>query len=213
MTSVFTNSENDERFFARLEGKLTRDELMLLYHAYVMAMHGHINQKRDGGKPYFYHCKETAIILMDELDIYDPEMIMAALLHDMLEDSTLISPQQIKIIFGPRVMGLVVTLTKPKKICQHFASDADRHKFYFIKIKNASLDAKIIKLCDRLHNLRTLDECAEEKRSRKIKETKDIYLPLIDDVAKTKPEVAEFFNREFAKCFEALELATKESQQ
>jgi len=205
MIPALQESENHKSFLDRLRQRISADMLELVDFAYDLAEYGHKNQFRDGGERYFEHCRNTALILMDELDIYDPEMIMAALLHDMLEDNCLLTPpSRIRLIFGVRVMSLVVTLTKPKKICNHFPSDSARHKFYFIKIRNAKIDAKIIKLCDRLHNLRTLDQCAAEKRERKIKETKDVYMPLIDDVAKSKLEVAGFFSQEFAKCFAQL---------
>lgn len=196
--------ENHDKFLERLRGKVTDLELEYIDMAYDFAKYGHRNQLRDDGTRYFEHCRETALIMIDEMKIFDAEMIMAALMHDMLEDNFLMSSRRIQLIFGDRVMALVVVLTKPKKCCKAFKSDHERHQFYFIKIYGSPVDAKIIKLPDRLHNLRTLQHCAEEKRLRKIEETIKVYLPLIEDVAASRPEIADFFRREFDKALNNL---------
>ena len=190
MDQELKDVENHEKFLARVRGRIAERKAELIDFAYDLAKYGHREQKRDDGTRYFEHCRESALILMDELGIFDPEMIMALLLHDMLEDNFLLTPRRIAIIFGEYVSGLVIKVTKPKKGDPRFADDRERHEFYFSQLAESSEWIKLLKLCDRLHNLRTLDSCAPEKRQRKIIETETVYLPLIDDLLTCRdPEV------------------------
>lgn len=189
-----TYQEDHDSFMKRFRLKITLTETERLDYAYDMAKYGHRNQFRESGARYFEHLRATAIILIDELGVSDVDVIIAALLHDMLEDSFLLTPDRIKVTFGERVATLVSAVTKPKKSDQRFTSDHERHLWYFEKLKTASPEAKLIKLADRLQNMRTLDSCSLEKQSRKISETREVYIPLIADIAEDYPDKAGYLS-------------------
>jgi GTP diphosphokinase / guanosine-3',5'-bis(diphosphate) 3'-diphosphatase len=188
--------ENHRSFMGRFVAKIKHIDFIKLDFAYDLAKYGHRNQFRDSGERYFEHVRATAIILVDELKIINMVMLIAALLHDILEDSFLLTFERIKLIFGPKVAKYVVTLTKPKKNDKRFTNDHERHLWYFEQLRNSCLEIKIVKLADRLHNMRTLDSCAPEKRTRKIQETKNVYMPLINDIKNDYPVIAAYFSRE-----------------
>jgi len=185
-------NEDHKSFMQRFRLKITPSDMEKIDYAYDMAKYGHRNQFREGGDRYFEHVRATSIILIDELGITDVEVIISALLHDMLEDSFLLTPERIKITFGERTAVLVSGVTKPKKGDQRFSSNAERHLFYNNQVKNSCIETKLIKVADRLQNLRTLNACSLEKQKRKIQETKDVYFPLLVDIEKEYPEIAKY---------------------
>lgn len=187
-----THQEDHDRFLRRFKLRITPADMEKLDYAYDMAKYGHRNQIRESGARYFEHIRATALILVDELGITDLDMIIAALLHDMLEDNFLLTSNRIKVTFGERVATLVSAITKPAKGDSRFESNDERHQWYFEQIRNASLEAKIIKLADRLQNIRTLSSCPSNKQIAKINETKEVYLPLIADIAKEYPKKASY---------------------
>lgn len=189
--------EDRESFMKRLRLKITPTDLERLDYAYEMAKYGHRNQIRDSGERYFEHLRATAIILIDEIGVSDVEMIMAALLHDMLEDSFLLTTGRIKLTFGERVATLVAAVSKPRRTDPRFKTKQERHGFYFAQLKDSCVEAKIIKLADRLQNTRTLDACSAEKQDRKTRETITVYLPLIQDVILEYPDKGEYFKNQF----------------
>jgi len=203
--------ENHASFLKRLERlvdekKITRRQFVITDWAYINAKYGHRNQKRDDGTRYFEHLRATALILIDELKIYDPEMIQTALMHYMLEDSYLLDKERIKILFGPNVAGMVFTISMPPESDERFSSKQERLDFYHERMKYSPIKIKIIKLCDRLHNSRTLGNCTPEKKRRKIAETIEHYLPLIEDVAIEYPGISRVLRREFNLAIANLEL-------
>ena len=204
MTNVKSNGtiENRQSFMKRFRLKITPEEMSRLDFAYDMAKYGHREQSRESGVRYFEHLRETALILVDELGITDIDLVIAALLHDMLEDNFLLDQDRISLTFGKRVAYIVSVVTKPKKADKRFASDAARPQWYFEQIFSASVDAKIVKLADRLQNMRTLEFCAPAKQARKAEETKKIYYPLLDDITKAYPEVAEYFRTQLREALE-----------
>ena len=195
--------ENRESFMARLRLKIKPGDFKILDFAYDLAKYGHRQQFRDSGARYFEHVRETAIILIEELGITDLDIIIAALLHDMLEDSFLLTFERIEIIFGTRVADLVSAVTKPKKNDPAFSSNEERHQWYFDQIRNASVEIKLIKLADRLHNMRTIEFCAPEKIGRKIQETIDVYLPLIGDLQEVYPHKAAYLSEQLDEAIRA----------
>lgn len=208
-TTTFQTSEGVPRedhhsFIERFRLKATPDEIERINFAYDMAKYGHRNQFRDSGERYFEHLRATAIILVDELGITDPEMIIAGLLHDMLEDNFLLNPERIKLTFGERVSMLVTTVSKPKKNDPRFKSNEERHQWYFEQVAKSCVEAKLLKLADRLQNMRTLGSCTPEKQVRKIKETEDVYFPLIADVSTVYPKRAEYLLSEMSKALNNL---------
>ena len=148
----------------------------LLNRAYVYAMKAHGEQKRASGDPYFSHPLEVAAILTD-LKL-DDATIAAALLHDTIED-TPTTRAEIDQLFGPDIGHLVEGLTKLAKL--DLVSREAKHAENLRKLLLAIADdvrVLLIKLADRLHNMRTLDHMPPEGRRRIADETLDIYAPL-----------------------------------
>jgi GTP pyrophosphokinase len=148
----------------------------LLNRAYVYAMRAHSNQTRASGDPYFSHPLEVAAILTD-LKL-DDATIATALLHDVIEDTDA-TRAEIDLMFGPEIGALVEGLTKIKKL--DFVSKKAEQAEHFRKLLVAiSSDIRVllVKLADRLHNMRTLEHMTPERRRRASEETLDIYAPL-----------------------------------
>lgn len=152
-----------------------------LNRAYVYAMKMHGSQTRASGDPYFSHPLEVAGILTDMR--LDHSTIITALLHDTLED-TAATHEEIKQLFGPNVARLVDGVTKLTRI--ELQSDRTKQAENFRKLVLAmSEDIRVllVKLADRLHNMRTLHFIkSEEKRRRIAAETMDIYAPLAERI-------------------------------
>ena len=148
----------------------------LLNRAYVYAMMAHGSQTRASGDPYFSHPLEVAAILTD-LKL-DDATIVAALLHDTIED-TAATRAEIDEKFGPEIGALVDGLTKLKKLdlVTREAKQAENLRKLLLAIA-ADVRVLLIKLADRLHNMRTLDFMPPESRRRTAEETLDIYAPL-----------------------------------
>lgn len=148
----------------------------LLNRAYVYAMRAHGTQKRASGDPFFAHPLEVAAILTD-LKL-DDATIVAAVLHDTVED-TAATLEEIENLFGPDIRRLVDGLTKIKKL--DLVSKKAAQGENFRKLLLAIVDdirVLLVKLADRLHNMRTLHFVPPEKRLRIAEETIEIYAPL-----------------------------------
>ncbi len=148
----------------------------LLNRAYVYAMQAHGQQKRASGDPYFSHPLEVAAILTD-LKL-DDATIVAAVLHDTIED-TASTREEIDTIFGHEIGALVDGLTKLKKL--DLVSKKAEQGENFRKLLLAIADdvrVLLVKLADRLHNMRTLHHVPPAKRARIAEETLEIYAPL-----------------------------------
>ncbi|ANT50747.1 RelA/SpoT family protein [Mesorhizobium amorphae] len=148
----------------------------LLNKAYVYAMQKHGHQKRASGDPYFSHPLEVAAILT-EMHM-DEATIAVALLHDTIEDTTA-TRAEIDELFGPEMGKLVEGLTKLKKLdlVSKKAEQAENLRKLLLAISE-DVRVLLVKLADRLHNMRTLDHVPEAKRLRIAEETMDIYAPL-----------------------------------
>ena len=151
------------------------DEVML-NKAYVYAMKAHGHQVRASGDPYFTHPLEVAAILTDMR--LDDSTIAAALLHDVVED-TESTHAEIEELFGEEIASLVEGLTKINRL-DLISKEAAQAENLRKLLLTMSRDARVllVKLADRLHNMRTLDHVKPEKRARIAKETMDIYAPL-----------------------------------
>ncbi|OYW48329.1 MAG: bifunctional (p)ppGpp synthetase/guanosine-3',5'-bis(diphosphate) 3'-pyrophosphohydrolase [Novosphingobium sp. 28-62-57] len=156
------------------------DEAML-NRAYVYTVQKHGSQKRASGDPYFSHPVEVAG-LMTELKL-DQDTIITALLHDTVED-TLATVEEIERLFGPNVARLVDGVTKLSKIETMSESErAAENLRKFLLAMSEDLRVLLVKLADRMHNMRTLHYIkSEEKRRRIARETMDIYAPLAERV-------------------------------
>ena len=148
----------------------------LLNRAYIYAMKAHGDQKRASGEAYFHHPLEVAAILT-ELKL-DGATIAAALLHDVVED-TESTHQEIEDKFGTEIATLVDGLTKIKRLdlVTKEATQAENLRKLLLAISK-DIRVLLVKLADRLHNMRTLDHMKPEKRQRIAQETMDIYAPL-----------------------------------
>jgi GTP diphosphokinase / guanosine-3',5'-bis(diphosphate) 3'-diphosphatase len=148
----------------------------LLNRGYVFAMKAHGAQKRASGDPYFSHPLEVAAILT-ELKV-DDATIVAAMLHDTIEDTT-VTRADVDKCFGEEIGGLVDGLTKLGKLdfVTRHAQQAENFRKLLLAIAD---DARVllVKLADRLHNMRTLQFMPEAKRPRIAQDTLDIYAPL-----------------------------------
>ena len=172
----------------------------LLNKAYVYAMQKHGHQKRASGDPYFSHPLEVAAILT-EMHM-DEATIAVALLHDTIEDTTA-TRAEIDELFGPEMGKLVEGLTKLKKLdlVSKKAEQAENLRKLLLAISE-DVRVLLVKLADRLHNMRTLDHMPEAKRLRIAEETMDIYAPLagrmgMQDMREELEEIAfRFINPE-----------------
>src|SRR5690349_23070648 len=148
----------------------------LLNRAYVYAMQAHGHQKRASGDPFFSHPLEVAAILT-ELKL-DDATIAAALLHDVIEDTD-VTRAEIDQKFGKEIGALVEGLTKIKRLdlVTKKAEQAENFRKLLVAI-SSDIRVLLIKLADRLHNMRTLEHVRPEARRRASEETFEIYAPL-----------------------------------
>jgi RelA/SpoT family (p)ppGpp synthetase len=153
----------------------------LLNRAYVFSMKAHGSQLRASGDPYFSHPIEVAGILTD-LNL-DDETIATAILHDTIED-TVATPEDIQRLFGPNVARLVDGVTKLSRIeAQTESERAAENLRRFLLAMSDDIRVLLVKLADRLHNMRTLGHLKNpEKRRRIARETMDIYAPLAERI-------------------------------
>ncbi|MBN9399203.1 MAG: bifunctional (p)ppGpp synthetase/guanosine-3',5'-bis(diphosphate) 3'-pyrophosphohydrolase ['Candidatus Kapabacteria' thiocyanatum] len=167
-----------EELEARLAAKVEPLAISRVLDAYEMARNVHEFQKRNDGTPYFYHSTRVARILMDELGAYDTDLLIAALLHDVLEDSDTITKAVLDYNFGSYVTYLVVTLTKD--LSKH-KTDPDTVDIAHAEVlKSAGEDCLLIKLAARLDNFRCLYFNLKRNPLIYVRNTFERYLPLAD---------------------------------
>jgi (p)ppGpp synthase/HD superfamily hydrolase len=166
--------------------KMSPDHMALVIDAYNFAENGHRYQKRDSGGRYFEHSKRVALNIILEFGSYDHEMIIAALLHDTVEDTPFFGPREealenIQQHFNKWVARSVLLLSKepcPKE------NKLERNRRYFDSIMNsADIRDKIIKCSDRLDNVRELEGCTKAKKRYYVDDTERYVLPMILEVA------------------------------
>ena len=169
----------------RIEDILNRVELYraepdedLLRHAYIFAANRHQGQVRRSGEAYFNHPLTVAWILA-EMEL-DEVAIAAGLLHDLLED-TETTAEELDLEFGADVTRLVVALTKLSDFENSFSSREATEAENFRRLLLASMDdvrVILVKLADRLHNMRTLEHLRRDRQVAIAQETLDIYAPI-----------------------------------
>ena len=165
-----------ESLIAAVKSYQPNADLKLIERAYLVAKEGHGKQKRASGEPYISHPMQVAQILT-ELHL-DDETIAAALLHDVVED-TVFELDEVEDMFGPEIALLIDGVTKLGRI--PFMSKEEQQLETYRKMFLAmAKDIRVImiKLADRLHNMRTLKFMREEKRRRIAQETMELYAPL-----------------------------------
>ena len=175
----------------RIRGYHPAADVEIVSRAYDYSVRAHEGQKRKSGDPYFVHPAAVAGIIT-ELRL-DTASICAGLLHDVVED-TLATLDDVEREFGAEVAFLVDGVTKLSKI--NFASKEDRQAENFRKMVVAmarDIRVLLVKLCDRLDNMRTLDCMSAEAQERIARETMDIYAPLANrlGIARFKAELED----------------------
>jgi guanosine-3',5'-bis(diphosphate) 3'-pyrophosphohydrolase len=155
---------------------LPKEQIDLLKQAYVVARDAHEGQTRSSGEPYITHPVAVACILAEmRLDL---ETLMAALLHDVIED-TPATFQDIEQLFGTTVAGLVEGVSKLDKLNFRDKKEAQAENFRkMVMAMVKDIRVILIKLADRTHNMRTLGSLRPDKRRRIARETLEIYSPL-----------------------------------
>ena len=176
------SEENRATFFQRLEPHLAPSELLDVQLAYTLSKYGHRAQVRkekdDDGQPirYFEHPRRVTLILLDEVQIHDRDLTIASLLHDGIEDTKDLTPEMIEHCFGADVVRIVKTLSKVPKdgYLERFKTSVDWRPY-------------VIKACDRLDNLRSLDGCDRAFMEKQAIETETKYYPLFNRMVELTP--------------------------
>jgi guanosine-3',5'-bis(diphosphate) 3'-pyrophosphohydrolase len=159
-----------EYLVARLTPQLGENEIAQVRRAYEVAQAAHLGQMRDEGTPYIVHPIRVAVCLVDELGFYSPKLVCSALLHDVIEDSA-VTREDISEWFDDQIAEIVWLLTKLEEVSL---------REYLARIEEAQeTGAPIVKLCDRLDNLRSVIHTPKfEKKRRYVRTTEEHYLPL-----------------------------------
>lgn len=161
---------NFEYLIGRVTPHLDSEQVARVYRAYEVAHDAHAGQTRDEGTPYIVHPVRVAVSLVDELNLYSPTLVCSALLHDVIEDSDT-TREDVAQMFGEQIAEIVWLLTKLEDVSL---------TQYLACIEAASqTGAPIVKLCDRLDNLRSIVHSPRlEKKRRLIRTTEELYVPL-----------------------------------
>lgn len=159
-------------FFAPLRILLDPIEYERVEFAYSQAKSGLDKKMRDDGTRSFDHPKAATWIYIYELDGRDSDTMVVILLHDIVEDALLLPSYRIKLNFGEEIAFDVTALTK-------LSEEKETIEEYLFRIIERGPRAILAKLCDLLHNLRTLSGCSEEKRVRKLDGYQNHYVRLL----------------------------------
>jgi len=168
MTEILGPQDERVDFEARL-GSFSETEQRKIMSAYDLAKDAHEGQFRLSGEPYFEHPRDVALILLDELKITDMSMICGALLHDVAEDTTAFGDpkklgytkyaetvrEQVARDFSPETAEIVISVTEPPIDNIEIFNRPQAKKIKYELLRKASPEALLVKMADRLHNLRT----------------------------------------------------------
>jgi len=166
-----------KKFFRRVASFLppTDQRYRLIEKAYDFAEEAFQGRQRDSGERYFEHLGGVDLILIDYLRIKNYILLIAGILHDIIEDIPSWTIERVRAEFGDEVALLLDYLSKPSK--EEYPSGEERVEVYHRRFENAPREFFLIKLADRLHNLLSMWSLSPEKRAKKIEETKRYYLP------------------------------------
>lgn len=164
-----------ELLFGYLSNRATQEEISRMRQAYQFAALAHSEQKRKSGEPFIMHPIAVASIVARELELGD-DPIISAFLHDVVEDTDF-SVEDIRSRFGDDVAFLVDTVTKRKKDSYEHSKQIDNYR-QILESVHYDIRALLIKLADRLHNMRTLDSMRADKQMKIAGETDYFYAPL-----------------------------------
>jgi len=175
-----------EVFLSRLTQFLKRPEIGQIDEAWELAKKCHMHEIRESGEPYLSHPVAVAWILIDELRVYDMRVVILALLHDALEikePRIHITKKSLAALFGELVAQDLYALARKR----HGKNKKEPLTLYHGRIIQRHWPTIIVKLVDRLHNMRTLHNCSQEKQIRIAKETEVSYFPLCAELMRTIP--------------------------
>ncbi|MFY0688904.1 MAG: bifunctional (p)ppGpp synthetase/guanosine-3',5'-bis(diphosphate) 3'-pyrophosphohydrolase [Cyclobacteriaceae bacterium] len=182
MTEVEQEEEKKEiirkyRLLLRHAKPMLKDgDAKIIKKAFYTSMEAHEGMRRKSGEPYIYHPIEVAMICVDEIGL-GTTSIVAALLHDVVEDTEM-SLSQIEYMFGKKVTTIIDGLTKITGVFDQGTSQQAENFRKMLLTLSEDVRVILIKLADRLHNMRTLDSMAREKQLKIASETSYIYAPL-----------------------------------
>lgn len=160
----------------KVSGYYPEADLDLIQRAYVFSAKSHQGQVRKSGEPYLIHPMEVADLIAD-LHLDEPS-ICAGLLHDVIED-TLATPEELKSLFGGEIAFIVEGVTKLSQMTFQAKEEAQAENIRkMVVAMSQDIRVLLVKLADRLHNMRTLGHLAPEKQRRIAQETMEIYAPL-----------------------------------
>ena len=164
-----------DHVFDVMEKRVSREDLQRIKDAYALAELAHRGQKRNTGEPYIIHPIAVATIAAEELEL-DANTVIAAFLHDVVED-TEYTLEDIRARFGDDVTFLVDAVTKRKKHNYEYTKQVDNYR-QILESVHYDIRALLVKLSDRLHNMRTLDSMRPDKQMKIAGETDFFYAPL-----------------------------------
>lgn len=199
-----TETVGREEFEKLLQFKMSPDNVKLVMKAYRLSKYGHKGQERDNGERYFEHPKGTALIIINEFRIYDHEMIIAGILHDNPEDTFIFGAgeeafMEIEKEFSKRTAKLVRSVTKLP--CTP-AEKAQRDCQYYNNLFDDEIGAKIVKVADRIHNLRTLKHCNMQKQDKQLLETSICVWRIAESVGVERPDIFNAFSKAYKEANE-----------
>ena len=183
LPSILINdfSENDilrlpPDFYKKASSYLNKSDIKKIQKAYTLAFYAHEGQLRRDGSKYITHPVAVSIILLDLK--MDPDSICAALMHDVLEDCD-VNKNNLKKLFGDSVAEIVDGVSKLGKLDITSKNDRDANNLQKMMLA-MSRDVRVVlvKICDRLHNMRTIEHLPRSKQIKKSKETIELYGPL-----------------------------------
>lgn len=172
------NQRGSILYLKKLSPYFTERDLEEIQTAYAFSKYGHRNQFRDDGGRYFDHPKEVSLIIFNDFDIkFDWKVIVIALLHDIVEDQFLLTERRIWINFKNEVTQGVKFVSK---------NDKESKDVFFSRLFSCNKwRPMVVKIADRIHNLRSLHKCEISKQIRQVEETRAFYFKLCD-LAETK---------------------------
>ncbi len=177
MNDIYTNRINEsiKSLFANMEKRISAEDMQRVREAYALAAEAHKDQRRKTGEPYIIHPIAVARIVAEELEL-GANPVIAAFLHDVVEDTDF-TIGDIRGRFGDDVAFLVGVVTRQKKDKYEKSKQVDNYRQILASVQY-DVRAILIKLADRLHNMRTLDSMRPDKQMKIAGETDYFYAPL-----------------------------------
>ena len=181
---------NEKSSFESSLKDFPKEQRLRIVSVYEFAQKVQIGGVRDSGEPYYKHPKNVALILLDECKVRDPDIIVAALLHDVAEDTTVFGDMYCSRLekqsniarhrrIGRESAKIIIDVTKPVIINPYglIVKDEKNVEYHGI-LENVGPKSLLVKMADVLHNARTLNFTDSEKQHRKVMEIEEFYLPL-----------------------------------